>query len=213
MFVHHYFKGLSITRAAIEAGYASKPECAAVIGSRLLKNVKVMNAIEYLNEQAGITPSRVVSNLVSVFNQENNSIKTKASDIIKISNLFFKIWGLDLSTSGTRRPTRNRRRAGVGSIFYSPDRFIEAKTVSQADTYNKEGIVEEPVNQAHRFNEDSPLKIERAIPKSIPKAVSMQIPKATPKPGEMRNPVVAYSLSNFKEKDEVSTNHSVFYPA
>ena len=42
----------------------------------------------------------------------------------------------------------------------------------------------------------------------------MQIPKATPKPGEMRNPVAAYSPSNFKE-DEVRIAQSgrVFYPA
>jgi len=70
------------------------------------------------------------------------------------------------------------------------------------------------LNKAHRFTEDSSLKIEQAVPKSIPKAVPMQIPKATPKPGEMRNPVAAYSPSNFKE-DEVRIAQSgrVFYPA
>lgn len=222
MFVYHYFKGLSITRSAIEAGYSGKPECAAVIGSRLLKNVKVRNAIEYLNEQSGITPSSVISKLASVFNQKNNSIKTKASDIIKISNLFFKMWGLDLGNSGTRRPTRNKRRAGVGSISYSFDSLIKPN----GDTYNKEAIKEdtsfkevrpfnlpEPeslqaVRQANSSQEDSQLKIKRAVPRLFPRAI--------PKPSEMRNPSLVYSPFNFKDDDEVSrtqSNRIVFYPA
>ena len=197
-FVNNYFKGLNATRSCIEAGYSSNAATASVTGYRLLRNAKVVNAIQYLNEMSGISPDSVVSNLVSVFNQKNNSVKTKASDIIKISNLFFKIWGLDLSKSGTRRLTRNKRRPGVGSISYSPDNFFK----QNGDTYNKEVI-----------EEDSPLKIELAVPKSIPKAVPMEIPKATSRPGEMRNPVAAYSLSNFKEKEEVNTSHRVFYPA
>ncbi|KKQ85180.1 MAG: hypothetical protein UT08_C0009G0014 [Candidatus Woesebacteria bacterium GW2011_GWB1_38_8] len=210
IFIYHYFKGLSLTRSAIEAGYTKKPGCAAVQGSRLLKNVKVRNAIEYLNEQSKITPSAIVSKLARVFHDKN----TTAGNIIKLSKLFFKIEGLDFNNSDARRPIRNKRRTGVGSISYFPDKFIEVKTVSQVDTYNKEGIIEEPVNKAHRFTEDSSLKIEQAVPKSIPKAVPMQIPKATPKPGEMRNPVAAYSPSNFKE-DEVRIAQSgrVFYPA
>ena len=205
MFVYHYFKGLSITRSAIEAGYAKKPECAAVIGCRLLKNVKVRSALGTLNEQAGITPSRVMSNLVSVFNQKNDSVKTKASDIIKISNLFFKIWGLDLSKPDSRRPTRNKRRAGVGSISYYPNNFVKPN----GDTYNKEVIEEgSSLKEVVQTEDVTYLKIARAVPKSFPKAI--------PKPAEMRSVAPAYSPFNFKEEDETDMTQSarkVFYPA
>lgn len=221
MFVYHYFKGLSITRSAIEAGYSSKPECAAVIGCRLLKNVKVRSALGTLNEQAGITPSRVMSNLVSVFNQKNNSVKTKASDIIKISNLFFKIWGLDLSKSGTRKPTRNKRRTGVGGISYSFDNFIKPN----GDTYYKERLVESSVKEVVQTgqsyepgsqlpedytpgvlsHEDNHLKVERAVPKKY-------FPKAVPTPAKVKDPVPAYSFSSFGKQDEISQVR-VTYPA
>lgn len=221
LFVYHYLKGLSITRAAIEAGYSSKPECAAVIGSRLLKNVKVRNAIEYLNEQSGITPSSVVSKLASVFHNKN----TRPSDVIKLSKLFFKIKGLDLTKSETRRPTRNRK-ASIGSISYSLDNLVKPN----GDTYNKEAIVEDssfkeaeqvehdpvPSDRSHRDSspgelsrDNNHLKIERAVPKSFPKAI--------PKSAEMRKPAPAYSLFGFKGDDESdSTSQSgnkVFYPA
>src|SRR3989338_7249707 len=220
LFIYHYFKGSSLTRSAIEAGYTKKPECAAVQGSRLLKNVNVVNALEYLNEQAGITVPGVISKLASVFNGE----KTKPSDVIKLSKLFFKFHCLDLDKSDTRKPTRNRRRAGVGSISYSFDSLF--KPNGDTPNYNKEVIEEdnsskeiEPlsqprldslqiVSQAHNLQEDNPLKVERAIQKPFPKAV--------PKTTEMKNPTPTYSLFSFKDEDNLDraqNNPKVFYPA
>lgn len=225
LFAYHYWRGASATDSALQAGYTSHRPSAAVRGSILLKNVKVREAIGTLNNESGITVSSVISNLSRLFNQKNNTIKAKASDIIKISELFLRLEGLDLRKSGTLKPTRSKRQVDSNTISYSLDKLIGVDDIRQANIDNKEEVssksiepfnssepeqIKEPVSLDHRYQmrEDNYLTIKRAIPKSFPKAV--------PRPAEVRTQTPAYSIFNFREKDEIDRIQNtcrVYYPA
>lgn len=91
LFIHYYAQGIGGRQAAIKAGYKSKN--ASVVASQNLRKLNIRRALDTLNEEAGITPTRLVSNLSSVLTQIKK-VEFGAGDYVKI---------MEIITQDTRR--------------------------------------------------------------------------------------------------------------
>ena len=87
LFIHYYAQGIGGRQSAIKAGYKSKN--ASVIASQNLRKLNIRRALDTLNDRAGVTPSRLVSNLSSVLTQIKK-VEFGAGDYVKIMEFMLK---------------------------------------------------------------------------------------------------------------------------
>lgn len=221
LFAFFYFQGRSLKDAILESGYKCKPDSAYVMGSRLIRKVKIQTEIESLNATYNIGPSRLISNLVRVLNDKNAKVTT--SGRIKLLELAMKLQGMhpdQLYPSGKKKSNEPVLKKNIG-VDFRKIQFTKI-TPSAMPTIQLEDAKSEPVEPGR---EDTPVAsspsnhesrnislIKKAVPKPVPRAVPMTIPRAIPRKSELKQPIPAYSLTNFRN-GEVDNHRAIYYPA
>lgn len=93
-FVEAYLDSMNITQAVLAAGYKMKPEAAAAHGSRLLKNVKIQEALREAREarQSKLTVNAawVLEQIAQIAQDED----TATRDRLKALEMLSKHFGL-----------------------------------------------------------------------------------------------------------------------
>lgn len=198
LFVHNYAQGMGGRQAAIKAGYKSKN--ASVIASQNLRKLNIRRALDTLNDEAGITPSRLVSNLSSVLTQIKN-IEFRASDYVKVMEFLLKLNGIYLKPPPSPRKHSRKRydnNPGTNNFLLTNELF----------KIKHEPIIEEKPNELLTEPEgisNQVAEIKQAIPSMVKKAV--------PVPAPLRLVTPAYSGKGFSEQESVSFGSKISYPA
>ena len=92
LFVRLYLKSLNATEAALAVYRATSRQSAAVIGSRLLRNVNVQREINDALEANGLTLESVIENLVTIAKATPN--KVTANDVLRANIEILKLTSL-----------------------------------------------------------------------------------------------------------------------
>lgn len=197
LFIHYYAQGMGGRQSAIKAGYKSKN--ASVIASQNLRKLNIRRALDTLNHEAGVTPSRLVSNISSVLTQIKN-IEFRASDYVKVMEFLLKLNGIYLKPPPSRRPSRKRYDNNpVNSSLFVGD-FVNKR--------NEPIVAEKPYGIPKEALNDIPIEeveIKHAMPNLVKKAV--------PIPATLKEAKPAYSMSGFKEQEVISFGSKIIYPA
>lgn len=201
LFIHYYSQGMGGRQSAIKAGYKSRN--ASVVASQNLRKLNIRRALDTLNDRAGVTPSRLVSNLSSVLTQIKN-IEFRASDYVKIMEFLLKLNGIYLKPPpSSRRLSRKRydNNPSMGEAFLANE-FFNQRSVSQPPNaaHNSSVPVVEPPKTVQEQAE-----VKQAIPNVVKKAI--------PIPASLKQPIPAYSVNGFKDQDVVSSGSKINYPA
>ncbi len=197
LFIHYYAQGVGGRQSAIKAGYKSKN--ASVIASQNLRKVNIRRALDTLNDRAGVTPSRLVSNLSSVLTQIKN-IEFRASDYVKIMEFLLKLNGIYLKPPPSKRPSRKRYDRNPSSNNHL--------LASELFNIKHEPIIREKPNELLTEPEgisNQVAEIKQAKPNVVKKAVPIPAPLREIKP--------AYSGRGFNEQESVPFGSKISYPA
>lgn len=202
LFIHYYAQGMGGRQSAIKAGYKSKN--ASVVASQNLRKLNIRRALDTLNEEAGITPTRLVSNFSSVLTQIKN-IEFRAGDYVKVMEFLLKLNGIYLKPPPSpRRPSRKR---------YEKNPSIERAFL--ANEYFKQRAVTQPPSTTHNSSVPvtEPPKIVQEQTEVVLQAIPTIVKKAIPTPASLRQPIPAYSMNGFKDQEVISTVSRINYPA
>lgn len=200
LFIHYYAQGMGGRQSAIKAGYKAKN--ASVVASQNLRKLNIRRALDTLNDRAGVTPSRLVSNLSSVLTQIKK-VEFGAGDYVKIMEFMLKLNGIYLKPPPTsRRPSRKKLNTSNGSAAFVNDFFNDKPMSKPVAIVESLSVADgKPTNMI----QEQVVEVSRATPNIIRKAV--------PTPAPLRLATPAYSGKGFSKQEVVSFGNKISYPA
>ena len=92
LFIKFYFHSFNATEAALKAYNAKNRQSAAVIGSRLLRNVNVKREIHVAFKAEGLTLESMIENLVEIAKATPD--KVTANDVLRANIELLKLEGI-----------------------------------------------------------------------------------------------------------------------